>query len=159
MAHHALQAVGHVVRDCPGLVFLLGFLAPLLAAYWVAAIAPYRYGRPEDTLAPRDLARPAVPGVLERYATWEWATESALTPFGIWLYAELGRQNRSLVGLAQEAGMDVEELRPLLRGDDRGAEDPVVIRRLAYLLGASETQIGRLLQVDRRAGVEANRHP
>jgi hypothetical protein len=158
MAHAALMTVGHAVRDNPWLVFLLGFLAPLTGAYWFFAVLPYRNGRPEDALAPRDLGRPAVPGVLEQFATWEWASRDPLAPFGVWLSAELGRQNRSLVELAQEAGLGVEDLRPLLHGRALKAGDLARMRRLAVLLGASESQVDRLFQGVRQSEVEAHRH-
>jgi hypothetical protein len=48
------------------------FLLLIAGAYWWYAVAPYRKDRPCDLRAPEHVCRPAVPGVLEN-----WASEPA----------------------------------------------------------------------------------
>jgi len=73
MAHALLPALGRLVQLHPGWAFCLGFLLPLALGYWFYALAPYRRGWSEHLLSPWHVRRPSVPGVLERYAAWEWA--------------------------------------------------------------------------------------
>jgi hypothetical protein len=159
MIHHALLALGRNIQLHPTLVYLIGFHAPIAVAYWLFALLPYRRGQREALLSPWHVARPAVPGVLERYATWEWANEGHLTPFGRWVYEELGCQNLSLADLARRADTDVDALMTLLYARARSGPDRQTIRTLAGLLGAGENQIDRLLRAELTAEAETNRLP
>jgi hypothetical protein len=137
-------------------VFLLVFVLPIALGYWFFAVAPYLRGRADDLLSPWHVRRPAVPGVLERYAAWEWANESRLTPFGHWLFEELERQHLSLTELARRAGVDRDALLSLLYTNARRSTDLALIRSLAALLGAGEYQIQRLLRAEVTAEAESN---
>ena len=157
MADQALQAVGQAFQHHPVLGFLLLFGLPILFAYWRYALIPYRTGRLQDTLSPWHVVRPSVPGVLERYATWEWTLTDRLTPFGCWVIEELERQQRTLAGLADEAGMSFEGLVDCLTGSHDGDVNSSTLRTLAGLLGAGEHQIDRLLHAERAAVLETGR--
>jgi len=148
MAAHTLVAVVQVVRLHSGFFLVLGFLASILTAYWIFAVVPYRQGRTQQLLSPWHVARPAVPGVLERYATWEWVQESGLTPFGRWLYMELERQSLSLAEVAERADLSVEDLLALISTTAGHDTDPTMIRALAGLLGAEKPLIERLLRAE-----------
>ncbi len=75
MSHGALLALGRIIRLHPDLTCLIELVAPIAAAYWWYALAPYRRSRLDALRSPRHMSRPAVPGVLEHYATWVWANE------------------------------------------------------------------------------------
>src|SRR5207249_4637063 len=132
----------------PTLASLIVFVAPIAVAYWRCALLPYRRGQRASLLSPWHVARPAVPGVLERYASWEWVQEGHLTPFGRWVYEELGRQNLSLADLARRAGTDPDALMTLLYARVGTGSDAQAVRTLAELLGAGEHQIDRLLRAE-----------
>lgn len=157
MAHQAVATLGRAIQLHPVLVYLFGFLAPIAAAYWVFVLLPYRRGQTHALLSPRHVSQPAVPGVLERYAAWEWAMQSRLTPFGRWLFAELERRDLTLAEVAGRSGLEVDALLPVLYTDRPPGTDPEIIRRLAALLGAGEHQVDRLLQAELAAGAERNR--
>lgn len=75
MAHGIWPAVGRLLLLHPGWAFVLGFLLPIALAYWSFALAPYCRGWSERLLSPWHVRRPSVPGVLERYAAWEWIND------------------------------------------------------------------------------------
>lgn len=159
MAHPLLQSIGHSIQLHPYLTYLLGFLAPIAGAYWLFSVSPYTRPRTERLLSPWHVRRPAIPGVLEHYAAWEWANESHLTPFGRWLFEELARQNQTLVDLLRHADLDMEAVVPTLYADAVGETTAAVMRRLATRLGADDDEIDRLLRAERGAGREMNRLP
>src|SRR6476660_5501720 len=105
MAQHGFRWIGQVIQLHPYLTYVLGFLAPIAGAYWLFSLQPYVGPRTERLLSPWHIRRPSVPGVLERYATWEWVAESSLTPFGRWLFQELARQELTLPDLLRQAGL------------------------------------------------------
>ena len=148
MAAHVLGAVGQVVRQHMDLFLVLGFLASILTAYWYFGLAPYRQRPSPDLLTPWHVARPAIPGVLVRYAAWEWVHETGLTPFGRWVYQELNRQNLPLVELARRAGMTLDDLVAIVSVGAAHEADAEMIRTLAGLLGAREPLIEQLLRAE-----------
>jgi hypothetical protein len=154
-----LHWIARAVLVHPCATYLLGFLVPIMGAYWLFGLAPYTRSRPERLLSPWHVRRPAVPGVLERYASWEWAAEDQLTPFGRWLLQELERQDETLEALVHRAGLDLRTVAPALysAADERAA--PLLIHRLASLVGAGDEQIQGLQQEQRAALSELNRLP
>jgi hypothetical protein len=159
MAHHLLQSIGRGIQLHPYLTYLLGFLAPIAGAYWLFSVVPYTRPRTERLLSPWHVRRPAVPGVLEHYAAWEWASESHLTPFGRWLFQELAQSNETLSDLLRRAHLEMGAAAPALYADVVTEADPALIRRIATLLGADENQIDRLLQAQLGTNREMNRLP
>jgi hypothetical protein len=159
MIHQELLALGRNIQLHPALACLLAFVAPIAVAYWRFALLPYRRGERSALLSPRHVAQPAIPGVLERYASWEWVNEGHLTLFGRWVYDELARQGLSLAELARRAGTDVDAVMPLLYVQTGARPDPATIRTLAEHLGAGEHQIDRLVRAELTAEAEANRLP
>jgi hypothetical protein len=155
MAHGLFQALERVRQLHPALLFLL-FLVPIALAYWSFALRPYVRGRGDALLSPWHVRRPAVPGVLERYAAWEWTQESRLTPFGQWVYRELERRHLSLTGLARQARIERDVLLSLLYADPGRRPDPALIRAVGAVLGAREREIERLLPVEIAADTELN---
>lgn len=151
-----LQVLEHLLQLHPAVVFLLVFVLPISLAYWFFALLPYYRGRNEELLSPWQVRRPAVPEVLERCATWEWAMESHLTPFGEWVRQELEQQHLTLTELARKADVEPDRLISLLYTHAPRSTDPAMIRALAAALGAREHQIERLVRVEVAADVELN---
>jgi hypothetical protein len=156
MVDGLFQALERLRQLHPALQFLLLLVLPVGLAYWSFALRPYARGRGDALLSPWHVRRPAVPGVLERYAAWEWARESRLTPFGQWVYQELERRHLSLTGLARQAGIELDVLLSLLYADPHRRPDPALIHAVGAVLGARERQIERLLPVEVAADTELN---
>jgi cbb3-type cytochrome oxidase subunit 3 len=157
MAHDAWLAFGRAIQQHPGLAYLFGFFLPIAGAYWLFALRPYRRGRGQELLSPWQVRRPVIPGVLERYAVWEGASESRLTPFGRWLRQEMDRQNLSFADLARRLDRDVDDLIPVVYRGAGYRIDSETIRTLAVLLGAGEHQIDTLLRAELAASAETHR--
>jgi hypothetical protein len=157
MAELGIHWIGRVIQLHPYLTYLVGFLAPIAGAYWLFGVVPYTRPRADRLLSPWHIRRPAVPGVLERYATWEWAAESHLTPFGRWLFQEIARQDITLRDLLRSAELELPAVAPALYTSGAGEVDPRIIRRLAASVGADDHQIDRLLRAQRDAGCEMDR--
>jgi hypothetical protein len=151
MALSWIHWIARTVLIHPYLAYLLGFLAPVVGAYWLFGVAPYTRSCPERLLSPWHVRRPSVPGVLERYASWDWAAEDQLTPFGRWLLQELERRDETLEALIRRAGLDLHTVASALYPMAGERADPLVIRRLAALVGAGEDQIQGLQQAQRAA--------
>jgi hypothetical protein len=151
--------IGRVIQLHPYLTYLFGFLVPVAGAYWLFGVLPYTRPCTDRLLSPWHIRRPAVPGVLERYATWEWAAESHLTPFGRWLFQEIARQDVALLDLLRSAELELPAVAPALYVGGASEVDPEIIRRLAASVGADDHQINRLLRAQREAGCEMNRQP
>ena len=157
MVQSWLHWMGRAIQLHPDLTYLFGFLTPIAGAYWLFSVKPYTRPDVARLLSPWHVRRPAVPGVLERYASWEWAAEDQLTPFGRWLLQELARQDETLSDLLQRADLDMHAVAPVMFAGEGEWADPAVIRRLAALVGADEKQIQWLQRAQQAAGRELNR--
>jgi hypothetical protein len=159
MAQYGIHWIGRVLQLHPVLTYILGFLGPIAGAYWLFGVRPYRHLRPDRILTPWHVRRPAVPGVLERYASWEWAAESRLTPFGRWLFHELQNQDQSLLELLDQAGLDFQTVASVLYSDATDPGEQETVRRLASAAGADDPEIARLVESHRDTRREMNRLP
>jgi hypothetical protein len=159
MAQHTFSWIGRVLLCHPYVTGVIGFLAPIAFAYWLFGVAPYTRARTDRLLSPWPVRRPTVPGVLERYASWEWAAENSLTPFGRWLFEELAQQDRTLFDLARDTGLEIPTVAPALFRNAPWGDDAALVRRLAMGAGADDEQIDRLLRDQWEASREMNRLP